>query len=164
LGRSGNIHLLCPVIQYADLNSMKTFGANFESDGRLSGDLDVQTINCDTNANTCQVQVPAPGFALVFLTDSAFSEVTPQNQQTFSTTSLTRTAHTATVDPSILATSNGHSGSDRDKDGYGSTSKGSANGAESLRAVAPGMVVLLAMGFGAVMAGRGVTRLGSIFA
>jgi len=145
MGRSGRIHPLCLFIQYAYQNLLKTFGANFESDGR-------------------QVQVPAPGFALVFLTDSAFSEVTPQNQQTFSTTSLTRTAHTATVDPSVLATSNGHSGSDRGKNGYGSTSKGRANGAESFRGVAPGIIVLLAMGFGAVMAGRGIARLGSLFA
>ena len=156
MGRSGRIHPLCLFIQYAYQNLLKTFGANFESDGRLSGDLDVKTIPCDTNANTCQVQVPAPGFALVFLTDSAFSEVTPQNQQTFSTTSLTRTAHTATVDPSILATSNGHSGSDRDKDGYGSTSKGSANGA---RAVAiPGVAALIAMICGAMAVRRVLTR------
>jgi hypothetical protein len=126
------------------------------------GNLDVNTVTCDTNANTCQVQVPAPGFALVFLTDSAFSEVTPENPKTFPTTSVTRTLNTATVDPSVLATSNGHSGSDRNK--LGSTGKGRANGAESLRGVAPGIFVLLAMGLGAVMVGSGVARLGRVLA
>jgi hypothetical protein len=138
----------------------KTFGANFESDGRLTGNQDVKTITCDTNANTCQVQVPAPGFALVFLTDSAFSEVTPESPQTFPTTSVTKTHNTVTIDPSVLATSNGHNSDNRNT--LGSTSKGSISGAASLRGVAPGMIVLLAMGLGAVVAGRGVARLGNL--
>lgn len=124
------------------------------------GNLDVKTVTCDTNANTCQVQVPAPGFALVFFTDSAFSEVTPENPKTFPTTSVTRTLNTATVDPSVLATSNGHSGSDRNQ--LGSTGKGRANGSRSLHGVVPGIFVLLAMGLGAVMAGSGVARLGRV--
>jgi hypothetical protein len=45
---------------------------------------------------------------------------------------LTRTAGTATVDPSVLATSNGHTGLDA-KDELGSTSKGSFNGALGMK-------------------------------
>jgi hypothetical protein len=88
----------------------KTYGGPFASDGRIQGDIDVQTVNCDQSANTCAVQVPAPGFALVFLTSAAFSESNPTTTQTFSTTSLT-SGNTATVPAAVLATSNGHSGS-----------------------------------------------------
>lgn len=143
---------------------MQSFGANFESDGRLNGALDVKTVTCDTNANTCQIQVPAPGFALVFLTDDGLSEVTPQKPQTFSTSSMTKTANTVTVDPSVLATSNGHGAANRNT--LGSTSKGKANGAESLRAVGPSVVALMAvaMGLGVMVVSRGVGRLGNIIA
>lgn len=73
--------------------------------------MDVKTVTCTDNV--CQVQVPAPGFALVFLTDEAYSEVTPEEPQTFATSALTKTHNTATVDKAVLATSNGHSGSNR---------------------------------------------------
>ncbi|KAJ7235652.1 glycoside hydrolase family 79 protein [Mycena rebaudengoi] len=109
----------------------QTFGGNFDSDGRLMGAEDVQTVPCDTTALTCSVKVPAPGFALVFLSDAAETETLGAPSTTFKTTALTRTQNTATVDPSILATSNGHGGSADplllDK-GLGSTSRGSANG------------------------------------
>jgi hypothetical protein len=55
----------------------------------------------------CQVKVPAPGFALVFLTDDSLSESNPGPTATFATTAYTKLHGTATVDPSILATSNG---------------------------------------------------------
>ena len=124
----------------------QTFGASFTSDGRLQGDLNVQTITCDTNGNTCQIKVPAPGFALVFFSDNVFSEVTPSNPQTFATTAMTKTMNTVTVDPSVLATSNGHSGKDRF---LGSTNKGDANGGVGVRAIAPGLSVALALAVGA---------------
>lgn len=44
---------------------------------------------------------------------------------------LTRTAGTATVNPAVLATSNGHTGMDA-KDELGSTSKGSFSGASGV--------------------------------
>ena len=47
---------------------------------------------------------------------------------TFSTTFITKTFGTATVDPSVLATSNGHTGMDA-KSALGSTSHGSFSGA-----------------------------------
>ncbi|KAJ7583232.1 hypothetical protein C8J56DRAFT_790850, partial [Mycena floridula] len=39
------------------------------TDGRLKDNLNVVSINCDQNANTCQIPVPVPVFALVFMSD-----------------------------------------------------------------------------------------------
>jgi hypothetical protein len=89
----------------------QTFGGSFESDGRLQGTLDVQTVNCDSSSNTCQIQVPAPGFALAILTQQQQDGGAPATS-TFSTSAVTKWHNTATVNPSVLATSNGHSGSD----------------------------------------------------
>ncbi|KAF7318924.1 Glyco-hydro-79C domain-containing protein [Mycena chlorophos] len=86
----------------------QTFGDIFESDGRPMGDEDVKTVQCDTTANTCTIQVPAPGFALVFLSDAAETETAGASSVTFPTTALTKTRNTATVNPSVLATSNGN--------------------------------------------------------
>jgi hypothetical protein len=92
-----------------------------EVDGRFKGDLNIVSISCDTSANTCLIPVPAPAFALVFLTSAEdISTVT------FSTSVYTNTANTATVAASVLATSNGMSGKDWE---LGSTSSGSNNGA-----------------------------------
>jgi hypothetical protein len=85
----------------------QTLGLVREVDGRLNGDLNVTTISCNTGANECLIPVPAPAFALVFLTaEESIATVT------FSTSILTNTANTATVPPAVLATSNGMSGSD----------------------------------------------------
>ncbi|KAJ7126148.1 glycoside hydrolase family 79 protein [Mycena epipterygia] len=113
----------------------QTLGTSHEVDGRFKGDLNVTTVSCDTSANTCAVRVPAPGFALVFLTAEAdISTVT------FSTTAYTNTANTATVAPSVLATSNGMSGKDWE---LGSTSSGSNNGAARGRSRRSGLSVLV---------------------
>jgi hypothetical protein len=80
--------------------------------------------------------VPAPCAALVFLGNSSHLTENPggvgASPTTFSTTFLTRTRGTATVDPSVLATSNGHTGMDS-KDELGSTSHGSFSGAEGMK-------------------------------
>lgn len=132
----------------------QTFGAQFEADGRLSGTESVQTIQCDAAGNTCQVQVPAPGFALVFLSSNAFSESNPSTTQTFSTTSVTKKGSTATINPSVLATSNGHSGSSWH---LSSTSKENVSGAS--RAITmPGGIALLAMISGAIVMCRALLR------
>ncbi|KAJ7752939.1 hypothetical protein B0H16DRAFT_1663031 [Mycena metata] len=99
----------------------QTFGGFFESDGRPIGTEDIQSVSCDTTAQTCSVKVPAPGFALIFLTDAVYSESAPGAVLTFATTARTHTQNTATVDPAVLATSNGHNGA---VDGLGSTSRG----------------------------------------
>jgi len=126
----------------------QSFGNNFESDGRLKGDLDVRTVECANNI--CQVQVPAPGFALVFLTDNAYSESTPQSTQTFPTTVQSRVRNTATIDPSVLATSNGSNGGNRKT--VGSTSRESSAAAASM--VPSTTVAMLAMVAGVILVGR----------
>ncbi|KIK68723.1 glycoside hydrolase family 79 protein [Collybiopsis luxurians FD-317 M1] len=119
----------------------QTFGGNFDSDGRLQGTETIQTISCDQNAQICSVPVPAPGAVLVFLTDES-TESAGAASTTFATTVETRTANTATVDPSVLATSNGRNGSLP----IGSSSKGSASGVVGLRELIPGLMVALGIG------------------
>ncbi|KAJ7617286.1 glycoside hydrolase family 79 protein [Roridomyces roridus] len=85
----------------------QTFGYHYESDGRPMGDEDIQTVQCDSTAQTCTVKVPAPGMALVFLSDDAQTEGGGQPSVTFATTAKTKTRNTVTADPSVLATSNG---------------------------------------------------------
>lgn len=102
----------------------QTFGSNFQSDGRLRGDLNITTINCDTTANTCIIPVKAPSFALVFLSDDALnSSGGTTAAATFPTSAHTKTINTATIDAGALATSNGMNGKMRH---LGSTSKGSS--------------------------------------
>lgn len=121
----------------------QTFGNRFQVDGRPKGELNIITINCDRGTNTCSVPVKAPGFALVFLTDSpATATGDSASPLTFKTSSLTRTHNTATVDPQLLATSNGHSGKDRMQ--MGSTSFGSVSRTAGARALIPGVVLVLA--------------------
>ncbi|KAJ7661951.1 glycoside hydrolase family 79 protein [Mycena polygramma] len=132
----------------------QTFGGNFESDGRLQGTEDIQTVNCDTTAKTCSVKVPAPGFALVFLSDSAQTDNAAPST-TFATTQLTKTQNTATVAASVLATSNGNGGPD-DPLGkeLGSTSRGSKSGAAGLRPAATLTLTAGALTLGALLVGR----------
>ena len=86
----------------------QTFGAWFESDGRLQGEMQADTVQCSNNV--CTVSVPAPGAALVFLTDDAYNAVSPDRSdiQTFPTTYLTATVNTAIINTTELAVSNGH--------------------------------------------------------
>ncbi|KAI0633082.1 glycoside hydrolase superfamily [Trametes polyzona] len=116
----------------------QTFGGRFECDGRLSGTEVIQTINCDTNANTCQIPVPAPGIALVLLSSDAQGAADPAASATFATTAVTKTANTVTIDPSVLATSNGQNGAGRQ---LSSTSKGSSSAGRTA-GVAPGLTLL----------------------
>ncbi|KAF7316422.1 Glyco-hydro-79C domain-containing protein [Mycena indigotica] len=109
------------VIQKGDIKwAGQTFGKIFESDGRPMGTEEIKTVNCDAAAQTCTVEVPAPGFALVFLSDSALTETAGAPSVTFTTTALTKTRNTATIDASVLATSNGNRMADH---GLGGTSK-----------------------------------------
>lgn len=103
----------------------QTFGANFASDGRLQGTEEASTVLCHPSSG-CPIKVPAPGAALVFLSEAAIQEVEKGEVKTFATTVQTKTMNTATVDPAVLATSNGHRGFDVRK--VGSTSRGSLTG------------------------------------
>ncbi|KAJ7240558.1 glycoside hydrolase family 79 protein [Mycena rebaudengoi] len=106
----------------------QTFGTSHNVDGRLKGAPDVRAISCDTTASTCLIPVPAPGFALVFLADAAFTDVGEVAPMTYSTTAYTKTHNTARVDPTVLANSNGNSGRLWDQH-LGSTSQGSRDSA-----------------------------------
>ncbi|KAF5371018.1 hypothetical protein D9615_010018 [Tricholomella constricta] len=136
----------------------QTFGNKFQVDGRPKGDLNITTIQCDQGANQCHVPVKAPSFALVFLSDPNAPAAAGIDAPalTFETTAFTKTVNTATVDPAVLATSNGHSGKERSK--LGSTSSGSVNAAEGLRALIPGVSVLLSMLLGAGVVMAALTR------
>ncbi|TEB33938.1 glycoside hydrolase family 79 protein [Coprinellus micaceus] len=105
----------------------QTFGNNFEADGRLKGDLNVTTVNCDVTNNVCGIPLRAPSFALVFM-DGSSSDSQSVPTATFATTARTKGHNTATVPPEVLATSNGHAGKERQN--LGSTSRGSVSGAE----------------------------------
>ena len=96
-------------ISCSQLTLFKTFGNNFESDGRLKGTPDIHTVNCNSQDNTCQVKVPAPSFALVFFSDIALMAASSATL-TFPTTAVTRTRNTVYIDPSLLANSNGDYG------------------------------------------------------
>lgn len=109
---------------------LQTFGSRYQSDGRLQGDVSIETVNCDQTQNTCSITVPAPGLAVVFFSNTALGESTPSTTQTFSTTSATKLVNTATVPASVLATSNGENAAGRQE--LGSTSQGSASGAAAL--------------------------------
>ncbi|KAJ6603190.1 hypothetical protein DFH09DRAFT_1019182 [Mycena vulgaris] len=141
LAAKTRISLLHQQCAYARL---QTFGGFFESDGCLMGVKDIKTVQCDTTAQTCTAKVPTPGFALIFLTDTVYSEA-DTSTLTFPTTARTQTQNTATVDPSVLATSNGHSAG---LDGLGSTSKG-GNKSAGRRVYVP--VLLAGLGMGAAL-------------
>ncbi|RDB17658.1 Beta-glucuronidase [Hypsizygus marmoreus] len=134
----------------------QTFGGIFQSDGRLQGTENITTITCDQTNNVCQIPVPAPAFALVFLTDDAFTENSGAPSTTFPTTAQTKTRNTVTIDPAVLATSNGHSGMGKDK--LGSTSAGSISAASGLRHSLGGGVTLMALVSGALVIGRLILR------
>ncbi|THV02731.1 hypothetical protein K435DRAFT_748884 [Dendrothele bispora CBS 962.96] len=130
----------------------QTWGDHFASDGRPMGEESVQTVNCDTGNNVCQVQVPAPGFALVFLSEDALSESENggDDVKTFATSAVTRSINTATVDPQVLATSNGHKAGEL-KDRLGSTSKGSTGGVGERKVGKAWMMAVVLGIFGGLM-------------
>ncbi|KAF5335013.1 hypothetical protein D9758_016183 [Tetrapyrgos nigripes] len=84
------------------------------SDGRPMGEEYIQTIQCDLTSNTCQILVPTPSFALVFLNDKPLEESMDGGNgeggevTMYSTTAVTKTMNTAKIDQEVLATSNGH--------------------------------------------------------
>ncbi|KAG6864423.1 hypothetical protein C0991_009617 [Blastosporella zonata] len=129
----------------------QTFGDNFASDGRPMGTENITTIACDSTTNLCTIPVPAPSYALVFLTAAALDEPGAAATVTFPTTIVTQTRNTVTVDQAVLATSNGGYGKQ-----LGSTSAGSESGA--LSSGAPGIVSVLALASGFLVLGRIVGR------
>ncbi|PPR01293.1 hypothetical protein CVT24_006368 [Panaeolus cyanescens] len=108
----------------------QTFGEMLTVDGRLRGEMDIPTIQCDSATNACTVPVRAPGFALVFFDQGDQAMNLGQATQTFATSAYTKLHNTAYMDPSVIATSNGHSGTDRLQ--VGSTSQGSVSAAQKV--------------------------------
>jgi len=106
----------------------------------------IQTVTCNTGANTCQIKVPAPGFALVFFTDNALGESENTAQQTFATTVQTRTRNTATINLDTLATSNGGRGM---TERMGSTSPESNMALRNSQAL-PSVLALVGLFWGAL--------------
>lgn len=105
----------------------QSFGTKYQVDGVLHGDLDVTTVDCNTGDNSCTISVPGPGFAVVFMDGDAGVEATATyGASTYETTANTKTRNYATVDPTVLATSNGHSGADRELMGATSPQSSSA--------------------------------------
>lgn len=104
-------------------------GYQFQSDGRLYGEASVETIACDTAAGTCNIPVPAPSVAVVYLNDAALANSggeageTNGSTLTFATT-ITTAKHTPVIfDMAAVNTSNGHNSGTSKK---GATSKNAA--------------------------------------
>ncbi|KAF8162003.1 glycoside hydrolase family 79 protein [Pholiota molesta] len=107
--RAGEVLLAASVAQKGNYTwAGQTFGGTFASDGRPAGAEAVDTVQCDPP------RAARAGAA----------------SRTFGTTAVTRTRNTATVDPGVLATSNGHTGMEGV---LGSTSEGSVSAAAAGR-------------------------------
>jgi hypothetical protein len=126
----------------------QTLGAALKSDGRLNGTLNVTTVQCDQSANTCSIPVPAPAFALVFLTSGSLQAVSPSSTVTFPTSATTNTGSNIYIDPSMLATAYGHSGMENIR---GATSPGSLSGASTLHTTLSGALAIFVSALGAVV-------------
>jgi hypothetical protein len=133
-----------------NLSLSQTLGDALKSDGRMNGTLNVTTIQCDQNANTCTIPVPAPAFALVFLTAESLKEVSPTSTITFATTA-TGAGQSIYIDPNMLATSNGHAGMENI---HGATSPGSISAASTLHTAISGALALFVSALGAVFVAR----------
>lgn len=91
----------------------QTMGSSFSSDGTLKGTQATTNITCTANAG-CIIPVPAPAIAVVFFNSSSLyaagsttgsSNSTAQATATFGTTVIG--SGSATLNPQVLATSNG---------------------------------------------------------
>ncbi|KAG5645144.1 hypothetical protein DXG03_006861 [Asterophora parasitica] len=125
----------------------QTFGGHFDSDGRPIGTENITTVSCSP---ACIITVPAPSYVLVFLTPNSDAEAGGVVAATFSTTAQTRVRNTATIDPAVLATSNG--GFQKGK--LGSTSPGSNSAASVGPSVVLATLLAMALGVGLVGAMR----------
>jgi hypothetical protein len=132
------------------LSLPQTLGDSLKSDGRMNGTLDVKTIQCDQNANTCTIPVPAPAFALVFLNADSLKAVSPTSTITFATTA-TGAGNNIYIDPNMLATSNGHAGMENVR---GATSPGSISAASTLHTTISYSLALFVSALGAAFVAR----------
>jgi len=85
------------------------FGGYFESDGLLKGPQKTDDVPCE--AGVCSVKVPAPGVAVVFLTDDLIFDASAGDVvTTYATSQTTKMLNTAAVPGDVLASTNGISG------------------------------------------------------
>jgi len=103
----------------------QSWGSLFSSDGRAQGNVSTLTVQCDPN-NGCPVRIPAPGAALVFLSDQSVTESGPGALTETFTTSIYQNQGVP-IDQAVLATSNGRGGNSQPQ-GMMGTSKGRQNG------------------------------------
>jgi len=104
----------------------QSWGSLFSSDGRPQGNASTLTVQCDPN-NGCPVTIPAPGAALVFLSDQSLTESGPGSLTETFTTSTYQYGGEPTIAQAVLATSNGRGGKGQPQVNLG-TSKGRKNG------------------------------------
>ncbi|GJJ09247.1 hypothetical protein Clacol_003469 [Clathrus columnatus] len=125
----------------------QTFGPPLTSNGILQGDQVTETISCDATTNLCPVTVKAPSAALVFLNPQAEADsINTADTTPFPTTVTTLSfKNTATINPAVLATSNGYGGLNNQ---IGSTSFGSS-GAVDLRGSLSGVLTVICLLAGA---------------
>lgn len=153
MGRSGTLINMAHSTHCLSIYFIQTWGEQFSSDGRPVGDEQITTIDCDQGNNVCNIPVYAPSVALVFLSDAAQTENAGEPSTTYATTARTKMYNTATVDPAVLATSNG---AKQMSSKLASTSKGSASAAQGIRAQLPGLGLVLFIASGGLgLLGRG---------
>lgn len=131
----------------------QSMGEQFNSDGRLQGEAFTETIQCPADTG-CAIRVPAPGAALVFLSQTAQDEsLNPALTQTFPTTFYSQGG--PTVDQQVLQTSNGRGGPGEKGLPLGGTSHGMKfdNAARGVAGVSFALSAA-AMALGAGMVGR----------
>lgn len=130
----------------------QTMGGQFECDGRLRGDVVTETVQCTTDTG-CPIRVPAPGAALVFMTNEAENEsFNSAMTATFPTTVYSQGG--PTVDQKILQTSNGRGGVAEKQHPFGSTSHGEEFNAAVSRMSVPLGLTMGAVAVGAAFVGR----------
>lgn len=103
-------------------------------------------MSCDQAAGSCAIEVPAPGFALVFLNSDALAASEPQSTVTFSTTTYTgRGPHPTSGPPGVSAgsTVTGSSGPQQSGAGKPAPNGASANTTNGASSVLPIMNFLL---------------------
>ncbi|WWC66141.1 uncharacterized protein I206_100041 [Kwoniella pini CBS 10737] len=136
--------------QYNITWANQTLGTSFASDGRLYGNQETITINCQDG--NCIIPVPAPSIALVFLTTDALTNSSPtESSKTAYETSVVGTG-SATVDKQSLETSNGQNSNNTG----GGTSKGNTTSGSIIKIQSPISLILktsVLIGFISILSG-----------
>lgn len=156
----GQVHVryfLAPsVSEHDDITwAGQTTGGSYSSDGRLHGNVSTTTIPC--NGGVCDIPVPAPAIALVFLSDQALADSSPHEGLGTAASGFTTTiigTGSATVAVGALETSNGQNGPDG-MDGRNNRATGGAAGRADVR----GVVGVMGVAVWVVVAGMVLVKL-----